>query len=523
MSGELITLARVYVPPYVRLRHGKRENVEGHWRELADVQAEIDSLGDAAPVALLHAVGRKVGDSDKTLDVPSTAFGMEYSPRSIRRADVQAAKKNAKEVFEALPTTDFPIPQPGSEMKSDFGALQATEALLVSRSINKVLAGEPLRSGYDPYILITEDEKAFVIDGHHRVAMYVGLGKDTMPAKVLDLRKSKEQPKEFKEALDSLPSDIRDRLEKFGVKYKTQEFQKGLPPAFYDTDEKTITINGTSARTKAVAIHELGHAYDDSLKNISWNGLWDIIPKKVRDRYQTLGRQMSHIGVGHGMKSGIKARDAAAQEIFADAFGALFGGETPMWWDENDPELADLIFIIKNAAAQIELARRVWIAPHERATPDGDVVHVNGYWRDMSLLSVLDYPDPEVTREDKTYSDSGEEKRVYKAMLNGSEVGYLRIKKHWYPGMCSTPHPSDVPCTEGPAAAKFRIDAIWTTPPFRRMGLAAHLYERALDDVGFIEHSEGVTDKGLEWAKAMGGVSVPDRSVYSWDDSTHPG
>lgn len=122
--------------------------------------------------------------SAKVLDVPSTKYGMKFDRKNARRPDVRAGK--AWKGWDALPTTGFrPKAQP----------IHANEQHLQSKAIDKVVSGKvPLRTGYDPHILIDEKGEAHVIDGHHRVAMYMGMGREVMPSKVYDVRKSGPLP-----------------------------------------------------------------------------------------------------------------------------------------------------------------------------------------------------------------------------------------------------------------------------------------------------------------------------------------
>jgi hypothetical protein len=103
---------------------------------------------------------------------------MTYSPKNAQREDVKNAK--AFDGWEGLPTTDFRLRDQ---------AIAANESHLKSKHIDKVLAGHPLRRGYDPHIMIDKTGVAHVIDGHHRVAMHQATGSEVMPSKVWDVRK----------------------------------------------------------------------------------------------------------------------------------------------------------------------------------------------------------------------------------------------------------------------------------------------------------------------------------------------
>ena len=113
------------------------------------------------------------------LDAPISRYGLKYRKGNDRNVEVRTAKASlSDDQWRALPKRKF---KPTS--------LNPTEEFIGSRHVDKVVAGEPLREGYDPYVLIDKKGKAWIVDGHHRAAMYSALGRD-MPAHVLDLRKS---------------------------------------------------------------------------------------------------------------------------------------------------------------------------------------------------------------------------------------------------------------------------------------------------------------------------------------------
>lgn len=139
----------------------------------------VESVGDLKTYGAPEApAAPKTPKTPKALDVPSTDFGMTYDPADADKPSVLVGKTWGG--WDDLPTTDVNLTDT---------PLHATEETLASSSINKVVSGgEPLREGYDPHILIDRSGVGYVIDGHHRVAMYGGLHRDTMPAKVYDER-----------------------------------------------------------------------------------------------------------------------------------------------------------------------------------------------------------------------------------------------------------------------------------------------------------------------------------------------
>lgn len=84
--------------------------------------------------------------------------------------------------WDDLPTTDVRV--------SD---LTATERYVSGRTVDRIVASQALRKGYDPHVVIDKDGVAYIADGNHRAAMFAGMGRETMPAKVLDLRKDTHQ------------------------------------------------------------------------------------------------------------------------------------------------------------------------------------------------------------------------------------------------------------------------------------------------------------------------------------------
>lgn len=118
-------------------------------------------------------------------DTPATSYGLAWDPSIAERPEVKKAKEWTG--WDALPTTPVNL--------SD-GPLYATEQTLSSGSINKVVDQGPsvLRPGYDAFVLVDQDGKRIIIDGHHRVGIYSALGLP-IPSKILDLRTSKMSAK----------------------------------------------------------------------------------------------------------------------------------------------------------------------------------------------------------------------------------------------------------------------------------------------------------------------------------------
>lgn len=117
--------------------------------------------------------------TDPKLDAPISRYGLKYRKGNDMNADVRSAKSGmSDDQWRKLPKREF-----------DPKSLNPTEEFIGSRHVDKVVAGETLREGYDPYVLIDRSGKAWIVDGHHRAAMYSALGRN-MPAHVLDMRRT---------------------------------------------------------------------------------------------------------------------------------------------------------------------------------------------------------------------------------------------------------------------------------------------------------------------------------------------
>jgi hypothetical protein len=113
--------------------------------------------------------------------VPLKEFGLRYRKGNERIPVVADAKRLANESperWQSMPKRRVRIQD-----------LNPIEESVKSKYIERILSGEPLRKGYDPFVLIDKDGSQYLIDGHHRAAMYAALGRSSMPAHVIDLRR----------------------------------------------------------------------------------------------------------------------------------------------------------------------------------------------------------------------------------------------------------------------------------------------------------------------------------------------
>lgn len=125
--------------------------------------------------------GMKPGFSKGRETVPLKEFGVSYRKGTEHIPAVADARRMAAETPDRWKAAKL--------QKVRLSELNASESHVKSKYIERVLAGEPLRKGYDPFVLIDKRGRKFLIDGHHRVAMHSALGHDTMNAHVIDLRK----------------------------------------------------------------------------------------------------------------------------------------------------------------------------------------------------------------------------------------------------------------------------------------------------------------------------------------------
>jgi len=119
---------------------------------------------------LLVAAGREAGR-----DTPAEEFGLIYDPLLELDAEVSWARE--LDDWDSVPVVEIDLSE----------RLWATEEMLDSRPISRVLQGEPLREGYDPQVLRKSDGRLVVIDGHHRAAMHTAMGHDSMRVHLVDM------------------------------------------------------------------------------------------------------------------------------------------------------------------------------------------------------------------------------------------------------------------------------------------------------------------------------------------------
>lgn len=97
-----------------------------------------------------------------------------YAPGNASKPEVVQAR--ALQDWSDVPTATVKLSE-----------VHATEEAVKSKHIDKILAGEPLRAGYDPKVVRARDGKLYVADGNTRMAIYAALGKDKIKVQILDL------------------------------------------------------------------------------------------------------------------------------------------------------------------------------------------------------------------------------------------------------------------------------------------------------------------------------------------------
>jgi len=117
----------------------------------------------------------KVSGPTAKRDAHISQYGLMWTDGNEENPDVLAAKRIPDELWRKKPKEMF-----------DPAELHPTEEWIGSRHVDKVVSGrEPFREGYDPYVIRDRLGKLWIVDGHHRAAMYAGLGQK-MPAHVWD-------------------------------------------------------------------------------------------------------------------------------------------------------------------------------------------------------------------------------------------------------------------------------------------------------------------------------------------------
>ena len=105
-------------------------------------------------------------------------YGMTWKPEYSKVKSVEESKK--WDGWDGVEVTEV-------DLSSD---ILPTESHLKGESIDKVVSGgEPLREGYFVNLVIDQDGKMYVSDGHNRVAMNRALGNEKIQARVVDLRR----------------------------------------------------------------------------------------------------------------------------------------------------------------------------------------------------------------------------------------------------------------------------------------------------------------------------------------------
>lgn len=118
-------------------------------------------------------------------DAPATTYGLIWDPEVASQPTLAGMKD--WDGWADVPTTTIPLSTP----------LYATEQYLSSAPIERVVGGEPFRTGYDPYVIVDAQGRYVVIDGHHRAAMHLALGLDDMVVHLLDISAKQAAKKDW--------------------------------------------------------------------------------------------------------------------------------------------------------------------------------------------------------------------------------------------------------------------------------------------------------------------------------------
>jgi hypothetical protein len=196
--------------------------------------------GGEAELGSLEMLGRE--------RVPSTRFGLTWTPDSPEAKIVAPARTMDKDVWATLPVQMLPH---GTK-------ILANEGTLKKKSIDKVVGGtEPFREGY--HIELFQDKNGLhVVDGHTRVAMYYALNKD-MPVKILtqdDINRWANEPvhEALKAPLTGLSADDKG----WGSVARRLPGGETITPVFKEGKggKKTLDLEGTWATVSDETLKE---------------------------------------------------------------------------------------------------------------------------------------------------------------------------------------------------------------------------------------------------------------------------
>ena len=108
VDSETVALARIYVPPHVRVTGGKTINVDGYWREMSDANAmSMDEAQTALQqIGTMNVLGisggRKRLDNGRLVLPVSSGYAVEVELNraadtyTVRRTHTRAGKKTLK-------------------------------------------------------------------------------------------------------------------------------------------------------------------------------------------------------------------------------------------------------------------------------------------------------------------------------------------------------------------------------------------------------------------------------------------
>lgn len=160
--GDWVTVSETYAQ-----HHGESNVGDGYKVVSREIRA-----GD------LWSSGDSMYEQGWDPSLPFSRYGLDYDPQGAATVAHVRAKDAAGDIdWDSLPVTTI-TPERMTSVKANEETVRSPE------DIDRVISGrEALREGYVAKLYETPSGELHVVDGHHRVAIYSGLGKP-MPAHI---------------------------------------------------------------------------------------------------------------------------------------------------------------------------------------------------------------------------------------------------------------------------------------------------------------------------------------------------